>query len=274
MKVWKLWNSARSLLLNVCSDKDTHFHERFKGEPLSSCYEPIQLKVQRVGTEEDFPNLSSGTLLFSKRAQAALRALVTPYAEFLEVNGSELAGIEVELINVTNVVDALDHDRTEFKYDACTGTVSGFNRLQLQLDKVVHNPIFRLPEKPADLYVTDAFRDLVIKHELKGLIFEEVWSSEDTVDMEQARQQQYEDRLAIIERNKGEELSFQEALALVEADKAMASGKWKLQAHPATNVILGELMPDGDYEWIEPMVYPPMLLELHWHEVGRSEIAE
>ncbi|MWC29701.1 imm11 family protein [Paenibacillus sp. MMS18-CY102] len=273
MKVWELWRSAKSTLLTVCTEKDNIFDENFRGKPLASSYEPIKLKVQRIGQEEDFPNLASGALIFSKQAQTVIGPLIAPYAEVLEIDHSEISDIEIALINVTNVVAALDYGRTTFKYDACSGEISGFNSVHFQLDKVMHNPIFRIPEKPVKLYVTDEFRDLVIQHELKGFVFEEVWDSEYAVDMKQARQQ-YEAQLATIEQKKGEEVPFLEALALVEADKAMASGKWKLQADPANNVLLGELMLDGDYEWITPMSYPPILSELYWHEVELNDFEE
>lgn len=65
---------------------------------------------------------------------------------------------------------------------------------------------------------------------LKGFTFELLWDSEDNGDAEAKLERQYQEALAAIERNKGEEFSFKEALKRMEAGENVASGKWRLQS--------------------------------------------
>lgn len=38
------------------------------------------------------------------------------------------------------------------------------------------------------------------------------------------------------------------------------------------NILLGELLDDGEYHWIDPVYYPPIFHELKWQEVEHSDI--
>ncbi|EFM09650.1 hypothetical protein PaecuDRAFT_3699 [Paenibacillus curdlanolyticus YK9] len=252
--------------LTTCDEQGDAVLDHFNGEPMASWYRPIKLSIQRKGKEHDFPAILPGVLIFSKKARTIVEPLVGEHVEFLAVDHSEMPDFEINMVNVTNVIDALDYEHTEFRYYS-TGEMADYEKPAFQFDKIKNSPIFRVPERTVRIYVTDEFRDLVLKHKLKGLDFEEVWDSEVTDDMEQERQRQYEAHLAEIENNKGTEVGFDEAVAQAEAGKAMASGKWKLQADSTGNVLLGDLTFSGDYDWIDPIYYPPILLELRWHEV-------
>jgi len=54
--------------------------------------------------------------------------------------------------------------------------------------------------KSKRIYVSDEFRDLVLKSKLKGIEFNLIWDSEVTDEMEQKLVQAYEAKLAEIEK--------------------------------------------------------------------------
>lgn len=104
-------------------------------------------------------------------------------------------------------------------------------------------------------------------NELKGFTFELLWDSESSVDAEADLERRYQEILAAVERNKGEEFSFQVAERRILDGEGCASGKWRLQYAPDGTVRLGSLQADGSYNWIQPIYYPPILLDLKWHVV-------
>ncbi|WP_127532676.1 imm11 family protein [Paenibacillus kobensis] len=207
------------------NEDDTAFSDlflnHFNGEPMASWYKPIKLTVQKKRKKHDFPDMLPGVLILPKKTRAIMEPLIGPYVEFLDVDHSEIQGIEINLANVTNVIDALDYDHSELTYFT-SGRISGIKKVSFHLVKVINNPIFNIPENKAHIYVNDEFRDLVIKS--KGLEFEKVWDSENDEEKERVRKQQYEAQLAAIEQSKGTEVSFDEALSLVNAGKVNCNG--------------------------------------------------
>jgi len=89
--------------------------------------------------------------------------------------------------------------------------------------------------------------------------------------MEQQLHQQYIDALSQIESYSGATAGWADAYKLIQEGKAMASGQWKLQIEPQGNLLIGNLTSGGQYGWIEPIYIPPILLDLQWHEVEKSE---
>lgn len=83
---------------------------------------------------------------------------------------------------------------------------------------------------------------------------------------------EYQEALAAVERNKGKEFSFSKALKRIEAGECVGSGKYRLQKAPDGLVRLGTLQADGTYRWVQPVNYPPILLDLKWHAVNSMPI--
>ncbi|SEN79693.1 imm11 family protein [Paenibacillus sp. OV219] len=169
------------------------------------------------------------------------------------------------------VIDCIDYERSIPTYFKSSGRLSGFKKIAFVPEKIKDIPIFKVPEHTVTrIYVSDAFRNAVLDSKLKGLDFNEVWDSEITEDMARQKEQKYADMLANIEKNKGEEFDWNTAAKLMESGKAVASGKWKLQADVNGNMLIGQLAMDGSYSWVEPFYIPPVLLELNWHEIEKT----
>ncbi|WMT43154.1 hypothetical protein RE628_13320 [Paenibacillus sp. D2_2] len=172
-------------------------------------------------------------------------------------------------VNVIRLIDALDYENSEVEYvEGQPGFVRDVNRFAFKLDVIQESQIFMIPEyKSLRIFVTDTFKEAVEDNGLKGFTFELLWDSEMNNDAEADLERQYQEAFAAVERNKGEKFSFDEAIKRMEAGESLASGQWRLQQAPDGTVRLGNLQADGSYSWIQPIFYPPALLDLKWHVV-------
>jgi len=238
----------------------------FTGDSMIEKWEPVSFEVYRKGTHKDFPSLSSDVLIFTDHTLTILRTLIKDFVEFFPAEQDNLT-----VVNVLSNANCVDYSKSIVKKYP-SGRIRDFDKLCFILEEVRDLHIFKTPEKSTRIYVSDAFRDLVLKSKLKGLDFIEVWDSDETEEMEHSREKQFESLLAEIERNKGHEHSWLEAVVMVAAGKAMASGHWKIQAEANGNLLTGKLDYEGNYHWVDPMFIPPILFDLMWHEAGKSEI--
>lgn len=134
------------------------------------------------------------------------------------------------MVNVTNVLDCVDWERSDVRRDE-EGSFSDFNNLIFDFKKIPENTfMFKFKEfSTVHVYVTEAFKELIEQNKLKGLDFSIVHDSEFTEEKKLEQKKNYEDALTALEHNKGAEFSYNEARERVAQDKAVASGKWKMQ---------------------------------------------
>jgi hypothetical protein len=89
------------------------------------------------------------------------------------------------LLNVTQCIDVLDHDRTEFRI-APSGLAVGIERFAFHANRFVETSLFKIPEfKGGEIFVLEGandfhleFREAVSAYGLEGLRFTEIWSEE------------------------------------------------------------------------------------------------
>ncbi len=260
MKIYRLDSSEDSMAL--ASKGNTIVTEQVrmaKGKPLNERWAPQEVYTYKKGKKRDFPHLRSGFPIFIPKVIEVVHDLIDKKVELLPLLHEEL---ELYLGNVTEIVDCLDVEKSNPRY----------YEFSFRNERIAGNEtIFKIPERiHADVFVTDAFRDRVLQAKLKGFEFTEVWDTGTTDDMRQEQQQKYEDLLASIDRNKGQEFAWNDMYAMVEAGKAMASGKWKLQADANGEIWLGQLADDLAYHWMIPAFYPLPLYDMKWHEAERS----
>ncbi len=82
------------------------------------------------------------------------------------------------LINVINVIDALDMEKSEFKrYD--DGRIMFCTKYVFKEEVIGNNIVFKIPQfSSAHIFVTEEFVKQVEENDLKGFVFEELWDSE------------------------------------------------------------------------------------------------
>lgn len=273
MKVYRLINDSKAMNLRGIEDSVRYVHpigSDFNGEPKQNVWSPVKIETLYKKKYSDFPYFRYGVPVFLIRVKEIIAPFISNEVEFLPLIHEEL---ELYIVNVTNVLDCVDFERSEARRNS-NGKIIAFNKVVFDCNRIPSNTyMFKIKEHAnTHVYVTDLFKDLIERHKLKGLDFSIVHDSEFTAEKEQEQQRNYEAALAAIESGKGEECSYEEARERVDQGRAMASGKWKMQLDSKGRFTLGELLLDLTYQWILPVYIPPILLGYAWHEVEKSEI--
>ncbi|MGZ9586515.1 imm11 family protein [Paenibacillus marinisediminis] len=269
MRIWMLLSGDKSMWLEQVESNEVNVFYDFNGGTLEINKE-LQFKVIRKGENKDLPILYSGVPVLSDKSFDVLTELMSGKVQFLNAN---IINHEQKytIANVTNVIDAIDHARSI--PDFSVGCIVGFKKIAFIEKKVANQHIFKTPElTTSTVYVSDQFRETVLKAKLKGFDFIEVWDSEITEDMEKAAQDRYESFLAELDRSKGHEVNWSEAVQMINNGKAVANGHWKMQNDKNGVLQFARLGLDCQYEWSNSPYIPPILLGLLWHEVDKSEI--
>lgn len=126
----------------------------------------------------DFPWLGEHVLVVRPKALKLLRPTLEPYGEFLPLRSDE----PISLFNVTNVVDALDEERSRIvRFDG--GGIMIIESLVLRPDAIGDAEIFKLPERADGVRVSSIYlRETIVRRigelGLKGIAFDMVWSDE------------------------------------------------------------------------------------------------
>ena len=270
MKVWKWGYESDKYDSFTFPDRDAvskYLDPYFNGTVIGEKWGVVPFETYRSRKPCDCTGIGSHIPIFGERAVEVLVPYLNSNVELLPLQHPSKA---YYAINVIRFIDALDYENSEVEYvEGHPGFVRDVHRFTFKLDAVQESPIFMIPEyKGLRIFVTDTFKEAVEANGLKGFTFELLWDSEMNSDAEADLERQYQEALAAVERNKGEEFSFDEAIKRMEAGESLASGLWRLQQAPDGTVRLGNLQADGSYSWIQPIFYPPALLDLKWHVVN------
>jgi len=273
MKIYELHTHQKSMMVTLKASPsdilDKHpIRDKFMGQSKQP-WEPIEVETLYKGKYKDFPDFFSGMIIVSQRAKQIIEPYTRNEVEFLPLIHKEL---DLYVVNVTNVLDCIDWDKSDVVWS--DEILLRTNKLVFDIDKIPQGTyMFKFKERAnLKVYVTEDFIGLIESNKLKGLGYSLEYDSEFTEEKEMEQKKRYEEALLEIERNKGKEITYDEAIEKVKQGKALASGKWKMQFDAKGRFCLGELMLDLTYQWIIPVYIPPILLGYLWHEVDKSEI--
>ena len=117
-----------------------------------------------------------GVLVFSQKAIEKLYDLIKDDVEILPLE-CDYGGFS--LINVTTVLDAIDHENSEYEYIEGTKKIMYFKKYVFFEDVVKGHDIFTITDKKGTcFFVSDRFVQTVERSKLKGFRFELAWDSE------------------------------------------------------------------------------------------------
>ncbi|MEW6706036.1 MAG: DUF1629 domain-containing protein [Pseudomonadota bacterium] len=124
----------------------------------------------------DFSNLDYDCFpVFSERAKQVLGPHIDSLGQWLKLECDEAP---YWLFNITNVVDALDEQKSELlRFDS--GKVMRIARFAFYPERVRGQFMFTVPQRPGvHNLVTDEFVKLVQQHKLTGFNFKLLWTDE------------------------------------------------------------------------------------------------
>lgn len=117
-----------------------------------------------------------GVLVFSKKAIEKLYDLINNDVEILPLKCDYG---EFSMINVITLLDAIDHEKSEYEYIEGTNKILYFKKYVFIEDVLKGYDIFKITDKRGSLvFVSDKFVQTVKQNKLKGFRFSLVWDSE------------------------------------------------------------------------------------------------
>lgn len=164
-------NNYQNIVLKNKEDWD--LIAKFDGRSLSSLWKKVEAKLVANDKElkllpGDFPSLVTHVPVFSQRALTKLK-------DSLKGNGEALPLVcdegEYFAFNVTNIVDALDEQRSEIKRFKSSNRIMEVVKYRFHDEKLSAN-IFKIPQTAAmDVFVSDKFKKSIESFNLKGFEF-------------------------------------------------------------------------------------------------------
>lgn len=153
----------------------------FDGTPRAENWHPIP--VERVLTDDDGSPLLPADLLWLSASEVFMRTReMDALRDLLEEGGEVLPlatrdGVELSVLNVTRVLDALDEERsTVERFD--DGTLMFIVAPAFHESIVRDVPFFKLPHFGSEIFAGDAFVQRVRDAGLVGIAFTPAWSSQ------------------------------------------------------------------------------------------------
>ena len=121
-----------------------------------------------------------GVLVFSKKAIEKLYDLIKDDVEILPL---ECDYGDFSLINVTTVLDAIDHEKSEYKYIDGTKQIMYFKKYVFLEEVIKGYDIFKITDKRGSfIFASDRLVQTINQSKLKGFRFELVWDSEESLE--------------------------------------------------------------------------------------------
>ena len=129
----------------------------------------------------NFIYLIPGALICDQIATEALRDILEMSGELLPILHE---GKEYTILNVTECVNALNQEKTEWKYSKRSGAKIGIAHYSFHMNRFPETSLFKIPETSRSEILTysglkdpeDEFITICQKQGLTGLLFEELWS--------------------------------------------------------------------------------------------------
>jgi len=128
----------------------------------------------------------AGGLVIDKIACEKLRSFWEMSGELLPL---EYKGEEFFLFNTLECINVLDDEKTEWILGKTSGKKIRIDKYVFKENRMTESPIFKIPETVKGEILTfegmkapeDEFKYVVEQENLKGLIFEEIWDSSDSI---------------------------------------------------------------------------------------------
>jgi len=180
LKVWSMENDVDNFdylgLKNVDDWEIINDFYEFNGKSIARTWNPIDVVVDVENKIGDSLYLFPGGPVFSERAVEVLWEFLEDKAEILPIKFTKG---NYFIINTTNVLQAVDIERSNVIRFQSSGRIMMFESIEFIKEKVVNQSIFKIIELPKSLvFVSDLFKEKVMKNNLSGFKFTEVWKFE------------------------------------------------------------------------------------------------
>lgn len=153
--------------------------QSFDGRKRKDCWKPLPVRRMEPEKKLELSDAPGFTIpVFSKKALEVLRPLIQNSIEELELLFQEA---EYYAINITTILDVIDHSKSKFKMYSDGNRIMAFQKYVFKsCDELRNNNIFKIVDEPRRrAFVSDKFKQAVERNNLSGFKFKMVWDSED-----------------------------------------------------------------------------------------------
>jgi hypothetical protein len=163
-------NLYDSLVLQYSQDWDVI--ERFAGDRLAASWRPLPVEIFKASKRGNFPSLIAYVPCFDEAALRALEQLLDKDIELLALKNES---VSLFAINVLSLLDCLDYKKSRVERFSDDNTVKYITHYVFRRDIVRGHHIFKVREMPrGPVIVSEEFRSVVAKKNLKGLVFKKL----------------------------------------------------------------------------------------------------
>lgn len=162
--------------LTMCNEQDWErfMSYEFDGRGLKEVWVPFHVKEIKERKNSDIPSFSAGAPVLSICAVEKLAPYLNDNVEVLPIHC--IKG-DYCIINVTNVIDCIDYEKSEVKRFKSSGRIMRFIKYSFKPETIRNEHIFKIADYAGGhVFVSDEFKNIVEASDLKGFLFEEVWS--------------------------------------------------------------------------------------------------
>ena len=179
MKIWKLdCDVDHYENLASCGYFDLDLMQSFDGRSKINNWTPLKVEpmYSRKRAFSNTPGFLSHIPVFDEKAVSVLKDFLNGNAEILPLDCN--VG-KFYAINVTNVIDCIDYEKSTYKTFRDGKRIMSFSEYVFDTDKVPTADLFKLKDEPLKRpFVSDNFKNAVAQSGLTGFKFELVWDSE------------------------------------------------------------------------------------------------
>lgn len=184
MKIYRVEPDVNNFQYFMLEDDGLLLSEmlNFDGTPKADKWEAPAVYILK-------PKLKAGNFpdLFSKAVIVVDEVALELLRDLLEMSGDLLPFSHEDklyhVVNVTECINVLDTHRTRWRYEKCRPPI---DRYVFHRKRLTQSPLFKIPETCKSEILTcegiddpeHEFKGRVEQFGLKGLVFEELWSSE------------------------------------------------------------------------------------------------
>lgn len=156
--------------LRTLSDTSSDILNNIKGQKINDLWTPIPVGLVKMKHRGDFSSMS-GLVTFNDKAWQILQPLIKHSVEALPLD------CKVGIYYVINVLEKASLDLEKADIDKLpSGKIIRINKYAFKNETVIGKHIFTLKEKMySKPIISETFKEIVEKNELKGLIFKKVW---------------------------------------------------------------------------------------------------
>ena len=149
-------------------------HGKYQNINEESEYIPVQSCIHSFETKRgNFLGAGGNTLACDIHTWNILQPIVEDRVKLFPLNCGDK---EYIILKVTNIIDCLDYSKADvFRFQE-TGRVLHINKYAFKKELIRGEHLFAIPEKKFGILVSQEFKNYVEKHDLKGLLFQQVSS--------------------------------------------------------------------------------------------------